>query len=308
MSSSPRSTPSPLPAIGRAVVRPPVRNRSTSRAPSSTKLPSVSQRSSAAASAGSSAGSADSLTPARSSRSASSSGAGAQPSGVLLDGPDVGQHGAQPGDQVAGRLLVQRPVEEDGHPGLGQRVVAAGTGLGAVAERADAAGHVAADHEHRVDDVLEAEALPHHLGGDRVDEEGHVVGDDQHQGARSGAAAGGQLLDVHRGRPLGAHLGQPQVPQRERGEVGRVLVEDLGGRLAPVVAAQQRRDVVGAAPRGAAPRRGPGPPGRRAPAGGASRRGPPRGRRVRSRRRVCVVRGGRYRDRRDRAGGAGHAS
>jgi hypothetical protein len=214
----------------------------------------------------------------------------------------------RPGDQVAGGLVVQRPVEEDGHPGLGQRVVAAGTGLGAVAERADAAGHVAADHEHRVDDVLEAEALPHHLGGDRVDEEGHVVGDDQHQGARSGAAAGGQLLDVHRGRPLGAHLGQPQVPQRERGEVGRVLVEDLGGRLAPVVAAQQRRDVVGAAPGGqprAAVQGRPGGALQQAALlvagrleGGELGRGGGR----------AVVRGGRYRDRRDRAGGAGHDS
>ena len=54
--------------------------------------------------------------------------AGPQPLGVLVDRPDVVQHGAQAADQVRGGLVVQRAVDDDGHPGLGECV-------GALADR-----------------------------------------------------------------------------------------------------------------------------------------------------------------------------
>jgi hypothetical protein len=63
-----------------------------------------------------------------------------------------------------------------------------------------------------VDDVPQLDALPDHLGGDRVDEERHVVGDDPDDGA-----AVGEPLDVDGGRALRADLGQPEVAERQPG-------------------------------------------------------------------------------------------
>ena len=60
-------------------------------------------------------------------------------------------------------------------------------------------------------------------------------------------AAVGQPLHVD-GRGAGrAHLGELQVAEREAGELVRLVAEHLGGGLAPVVALQQGRQVVGRA-------------------------------------------------------------
>lgn len=101
-----------------------------------------------------------------------------EPVGVLVDGADVGQHGAQPDDQVGRGLLVDRPLQHDGHPGLRERVRAAAGGIGAVAEGQQPAGDVTAHHDDRVDDVVQPDALTDDLGGHRVHQERHVVGDD----------------------------------------------------------------------------------------------------------------------------------
>jgi hypothetical protein len=168
-----------------------------------------------------------------------------EPVGVLVHGADVGEHRAQAGDQVGGGLRVDRAVQDDGHPGLGEGVGAAAGGVRAVAEGQQPAGDVAPDDDDRVDDVVQAHALADHLGGDRVDEEGHVVGDHpQHRVAVVAA------VDVDRGRALRAGGGQAEVVQGQGGERLGVAAEHLGGRLTPVEAVQQGAQVGRAEARG----------------------------------------------------------
>ena len=187
--------------------------------------------------------------------------------------------GRRPGRAV--RLVVQRPVEDDGHPRLARARPVRRRAASALSQNAWIRPVTsAADDDDRVHDVPQLDALPHDLGGDRVDEEGHVVGDDADDGA-----AVGQPLDVDRGRALRADLRQPQVAEREPGELGRVVAEHLGGGLAPVVALQQRGQVGGGAARGqlgVRPEPGGGGLGRPLEQATASRPGRPPGRRARS--------------------------
>ena len=60
----------------------------------------------------------------------------------------------------------------------------------------------------------------------------------------------GQALHVDGGRAGRAHLGELQVAERQAGELGGLVPEDLGRGLAPVVALQQGGEVVGPAARG----------------------------------------------------------
>ena len=217
--------------------------------------------------------------------------AGAQPFGVLVDRPDVVEHGAQAGDQVRGGLVVQGPVDDDGHPGLGEGVGTAADGERAVAEGLDLPAQVPADDDDRMHDVREGDALPHDLRGDRVDEVGHVVGDQADH-----RPAVGEALHVDGGRAGRAHRGELQVAEREAGELGRLVPQHLGRGLAPVVALQQGGEVVGPAAGGepAWCRAPTGPPRRRGRAVDASRCGRPPGRparsgsRPRSRRPACA--------------------
>ena len=173
---------------------------------------------------------------------------GAHAVGVLVHGAHVVEDGAQPRDEVRGGLVVHRPVEHDGHPGLGERVRSCGGGVGAVAELLDPPGDVAPDHDHGVHGVRQVHALPHDLGGHRVDEEGHVVGDQPDD-----RAAVGEAVHVDGGRAGKADLGELQVAESQPGELGRVVPEDLGRGLAPVVALEECRDVVGGAAAGQLP-------------------------------------------------------
>jgi hypothetical protein len=174
-----------------------------------------------------------------------------EPLGVLVDGPDIVEHRAQPVDEVGRGLLVQRTVEDDGHPGLGERVGATADRQAAVAERLDPPAQVAPHDDHRVHDVGESEALPNHLGGHRVHQVGHVVDDQPDDGSPVG-----QALRVDGRRPGRPHLGEPQVAQGQLRQLRGFVAEHLGRRLAPVVPLQQRGDVVGGAAggKGAVPR------------------------------------------------------
>jgi hypothetical protein len=170
-----------------------------------------------------------------------------QPLGVLVHGAHVVQDGAQTDHQVSGGLVVERTVDDDGHPRLGERVGAAARDIEAVAERLDPAGEVTADDDDRMHDVGQVDALPDDLRGDGVDEEGHVVGDQPDDGP-----AVLETVHVDRGRAGRAHLGQPQVPDREPGELRGIVAEDLRGGLAPVVALQEGGQVVDGAAGGEA--------------------------------------------------------
>ena len=104
------------------------------------------------------------------------------------------------------------------------------------------AGDVAADDDLRVDDDMDAAALPGQLVGDRVDQEGHVVGDDLDDRVAAGPAV---LLDGGRVHPdvrgaLRAVLREPVVGERGAEDVDRVAVREVLGRGVQVVALEVR--------------------------------------------------------------------
>ena len=108
------------------------------------------------------------------------------------------------------------------------------------------AGDVAADHDLRVDDDVDAAALAGQLVGDRVDQEGHVVGDHLDDGvaARPAVLLDGRGVHPDVGGALRAVLGQPVVREGGSEDVDRVAVGQVLGGGVQVVALEEREHGV----------------------------------------------------------------
>ena len=151
------------------------------------------------------------------------------------------------------------PLDLQVHPALADQVVPVG-GRAVVEDLLQRAGHVAPDHELRVDQQLELEVAlgDRHRGA--VHQERHVVDDDLDHGP---AARGPAVIlerrgeDVHLRRTLRAgHRGLVVVPRGAQAVV-RLALGDVLGRDVPVVLLEERlqlarvgRLVVTVCPRG----------------------------------------------------------
>ncbi|MGX1270355.1 hypothetical protein RKD18_003549 [Streptomyces phaeoluteigriseus] len=162
----------------------------------------------------------------------------------VLDGlAGVGQDAQQVGGDLLEVGAVALTVRLDVDPGFDVRVVRqVGGGRGRPEHLDEPAGDVPADDDLRVDDEVDAAALPGQLVRHRVHEERHVVGDDLDDGvaARPAVLLDGRRVDAYVRGALGPVLGQPVVRESGSEDVDRVAVGEVLRGGVQVVALEER--------------------------------------------------------------------
>ncbi len=124
-------------------------------------------------------------------------------------------------------------------PGFGDLVVVAALGREHPAHVVQRPGHVPADQQLGVQDVVAVQAVPAQLHGQRVDQERHVVGDDiDHPAGRVERAGRAGRPHPDQGPALRPVRGEPGLLHRGRRHSGRAGRGQVLDRDVPVVRPQ----------------------------------------------------------------------
>ena len=157
------------------------------------------------------------------------------PRGVLDGVVHVGQHAAQPGEQV-GDGIVAESLEVDVHPRLHDRV---GRHAGVVVDVVDAdegALVVADDDQLRVQQALETEAPSLDLGLQRLHDVGHVAADDVDRGALPVPVA---VARAQQHLVVGSVGAEGQRRVGELAQLARVVARELCAGVGEVAASER---------------------------------------------------------------------
>ena len=135
--------------------------------------------------------------------------------------------------QLAAQLLEPRRVGLAVHLGVDDRLADRVLLVGAALEHLDQLSvRIPADVHHRVDDLMDAEALAVQLHRDRVDQERLVVGHDLDGGVRRAPAVRLEhgVVDAHLGLAGPAAAREAELAHGQPVEVEGVAVDDVVGR------------------------------------------------------------------------------